>query len=309
MTANPGSDDQETGDGSDSLEGVEEEVLQLGEDDNLVGILSLPTTSIRPAPPAVILLNAGVLHRVGPHRLHVRLARQLAAQGFPSLRFDLSGIGDSRSVPTGLTFRDSSVSDTRAAMDRLGQRLGSHGFVIFGLCSGADNAMASAASDGRVTGLVLVDPHAYATTASRVREEIIRAARLRTPHEIAAWAGRTMGSMGVRLAGVGRRVAGVALSGVPIDRGEQEQGRTAPPIAVYRAALTAIVDRRIRVLTVFSGTLHARYNHEDQIFEWFPELRGRLDRVYFPAANHTFTELASQTRLLSTVVGWVDRLM
>ena len=82
----------------------------------------------------------------------------------------------------------------------------------------------------------------------------------------------------------------------------------APPIDDYRTTLSGLVERGVRVLAVFSGALHKRYNHEDQIFELFPELRGRLDRAYFPDANHTFTELASQTRLLSTVVGWVDRL-
>ena len=80
------------------------------------------------------------------------------------------------------------------------------------------------------------------------------------------------------------------------------------PIDDYRTTLTSLVDRGVRVLTVFSGALHERYNHEDQVFELFPEMRGRLDRSYFPDANHTFTELASQARLLSTVVGWVDRL-
>lgn len=307
MTDSPPSQGRDSNGSSGVMMRTAEEVIRLGEGGHLVGILGLPEASDNRDPPAVIILNAGVLHRVGPHRLHVKLSRQLAARGFPTLRLDLSGIGDSPSVPGGLTFRESSVNDTRAAMDHLGQRIGARRFVIFGVCSGADNGLATAAVDERVCGLALVDPPSYVTTRSRVRAELDRARRLKTPGEALAWGGQKLGRVGNRLGALGRRVAGV-VQGADVSAANGEPGRLAPPIGDYRTTLTELVERGVRVLAVFSGALHERYNHEDQIFELFPELRGRLDRAYFPDANHTFTELASQTRLLSTVVGWVDRL-
>ena len=60
------------------------------------------------------------------------------------------------------TFRDSAVADTRAAMTGLTEALGSVRFVLFGVCSGADNAVATALVDERVAAIVLVDPPAYA---------------------------------------------------------------------------------------------------------------------------------------------------
>ena len=42
-----------------------------------------------------VLLNAGLIHHIGPNRIYVKLARQIAALGIVALRFDLSGIGDS----------------------------------------------------------------------------------------------------------------------------------------------------------------------------------------------------------------------
>ncbi|KAB2882946.1 MAG: hypothetical protein F9K40_23225, partial [Kofleriaceae bacterium] len=144
-----------------------ERAMALGAEANLIGILSgpaLPAASPSRTPrPVVIFLNAGVLHRVGPHRLHVNLARRLAARGISSLRLDLSGIGDSRSVPGSLSFRQSAVADTRAAMDQLGAELGARRFILFGLCSGADNALATAEVDPRVTGIIVLDPPAYVT--------------------------------------------------------------------------------------------------------------------------------------------------
>ena len=51
----------------------------------------------------------------------------------------------------------------------------------------------------------------------------------------------------------------------------------------------------------------ARYNHADQLYEWFPELRGKLDSLYYPDANHTFTGVAQQTALISAVTDWCQR--
>jgi hypothetical protein len=307
MTVSPWSHRQEPDGRAVAVERVDEEVVRLGNDDHLVGILSRPPHPTRLSPPAVIVLNAGVLHRVGPHRLHVNLARQLAAIGFPSLRLDLSGIGDSRSVPSGLTFRESSVADVQVAMDRLERQIGARRFIIFGVCSGADNGLAAAVADRRVSGLVLVDPPSYATTRSRLRQEMARALALKSTHEALAWARRRFGLAAVRLRAFGRRSLPAALRRSEDAVPDDEPGRVTPPIDVFRATLTGLIDRGVGVLAVFSGGLYERYNDEDQIFELFPELRGRLDRAYFPGANHTFTERASQNRLLRTVVGWVDQ--
>ena len=57
---------------------MSEEIITFGKTRALVGILHKP---VGPAPradlPAVLLLNAGLLHRVGPNRLYVKIARQL----------------------------------------------------------------------------------------------------------------------------------------------------------------------------------------------------------------------------------------
>ena len=66
--------------------------MRFGPDEQLVGILTHPEAA---SSTAVTILNAGVLHRIGPHRLHVLLARRLAELGFHALRLDLGGIGDS----------------------------------------------------------------------------------------------------------------------------------------------------------------------------------------------------------------------
>ena len=261
--------------------------MRFGSDGHLVGLLTAPELD-HPSPRvAVIILNAGVIHRVGPHRLHVNLARRLGTSGIPSLRFDLSGIGDSGPVAGAPSFKESAVLDVKSAMDWLGRARAVDHFVLFGLCSGADNGLATASADERVVGLVLLDPPVYATMRARVRKLRARLPRLADPRAVAAWAARLM-----------RRRDQPARS---------EGGREKPSLAEYRALLTSLVDRGISILAVFSGALREGYNHPDQLFEWFPELRGRIDRVFFPAANHTYTEVEAQEALVTAVSTWIER--
>lgn len=267
--------------------------MTFGGEGQLVGIVSHPTRS-DPGRPAVLLLNAGVLHRVGPHRLHVLLARQIAARGNPGLRLDLGGIGDSVASSDATSFRDSAVADTREAMSGLQRALGTSRFVLFGVCAGADNSMATALVDDRVAAIVLVDPHTYPTRMSQLRDLRARVAKRGSKREAARW-----------LAGVAIRRVRARLQRT--DDNPVEEGRSAPPMATFRAQLTQIVDRGVKVLAIYSGIHGAGYNEPDQLFEVFPELRGRVDTLYFPDANHTFTERATQAQLIDAVTSWIDR--
>ena len=285
-----------------------ERILQLGAESNIIGIVTEPAagkgTPRDPsaALPMVIFLNAGVLHRVGPHRLHVFLARQLAQSGFPGLRLDLSGIGDSRGVPGELTFRASAVADARAAMDRVSADTGIVRFVLFGLCSGADNALATAQVDPRVVGLVLIDAPAYATWRALLRD-LRRRISTRIQHPV--WSTRrSFQSLKDRLQKIAVRSGFGAKSPDDVPESAQSAGRQSPPQAEYAALLKGLLDRGTRIFSVYSGGLGRRYNHRDQLFEVFPALRGRLEVAFFPAANHVFTELAQRNELIVTVTRW-----
>jgi hypothetical protein len=283
-----------------------DEVVRLGSEGQLVGILSHPPAESSPSRSgslsphahdlAFIILNAGVLHRVGPHRLHVVLARRLAQAGLAGLRLDLGGIGDSITSSDAATFRESAVADTRTAMAGLTGVLGSTRFVIFGVCSGADNAIATALADDRVAGIVLVDPPTYPTRRGQLRYLRMRVAKSGGPRELVRW--------GMKVAERRLRLVAARLGRGAVEEAAN-QGRESPPVATFGAQLTTLLDRGIRIFAVYSGIHGARYNHADQLFELFPALRGRLDHAYFPTANHTFTELDAQGKLIDAVTGWM----
>jgi len=270
------------------------EVAQdLGPDRDLVAIRTAPETGR--AAIGVVLLNAGVVHRVGPHRLNVSLARRLAGVGLTSWRVDLSGIGDSRPIPGRLTFRESAVQDIRLTMDQASADCGIRRFALIGLCSGADNALAAAVDDARIEELVLIDAPAYATPQSHRRQQWARVPRIRKPLDIPRWV------IGVIRAVVRSLVP--ARFGLVIPRKESE--RKLPPPAEFEQLLLQLVERGARILLVYSGALGERYNDRDQIFEAFPSLRGRIEVRYFPDANHVFTELDQRSALMDTILAWM----
>ena len=270
---------------------IHETLLPIGRDRTLVAIASQPRTGF--ARPAVVLVNAGVIHRVGPHRLHVRLARRLAEAGHLAVRMDLSGIGDSDPLPERLSFRASSVADIRTAADHLTTAASTAAIIVFGICSGADNALAAAEADPRIVGLVLVDPPCYATPGSRNRA--LRA-RLRDPQAWRGLPGRLLGRWRERPPTDGSADAQAANA-----------GRLPPPQEVYGRQLETLVERGVRILSVYTAAQGARYNHPEQLFEWFPTLRGRLDVHYFADANHTLTELSKQAAFIDLVADWCAR--
>lgn len=137
-----------------------EEILRFGEDDHLFGIWSQPAA--KTGKPAVVMLNAGSIHHVGPHRLYVRLARELAADGFPTLRIDHEGLGESVPREAGREnhpYPSHALEDLDAAMACLRERFGHERFVVLGLCSGAHTAFHAGLQPGRpIDQLVLINP-------------------------------------------------------------------------------------------------------------------------------------------------------
>lgn len=104
----------------------------------------------------VLVIVGGPQYRVGSHRQFVHLARSLASQGIPVLRFDVAGMGDSEGEKRSF---DQLNTDIHVAIDNfMAQSAGLEGVVLWGLCDGASAALIYASGDNRVQGLVLLNP-------------------------------------------------------------------------------------------------------------------------------------------------------
>lgn len=123
----------------------------------LVGILHRPAERSRSATVGVVIVVAGgPQYRVGAHRQFVTMARQLAAAGIPTLRFDHRGVGDSDGVFRGFVDMD---ADIRAAVDALCETQPQvKRVMLWGECESASAIAFYAFKDQRIAGLYMVNP-------------------------------------------------------------------------------------------------------------------------------------------------------
>ncbi len=147
--------------GEGSAATIEERACRFGPDGHLFGVLAR-ASSARDRP-AVVIFNAGAVHRVGPNRVGVALARELAAAGFAALRFDLEGIGDSVLRAPGREnhpYPETAIADAKAAFDFLRDEFGYTRFIPVGLCSGAYNTFHAGLqlAAHAICELVLINP-------------------------------------------------------------------------------------------------------------------------------------------------------
>ncbi len=126
---------------------VVERIARLSQSPDIFSIFTEPKTGGSTLP-WIVILNAGAANRSGPGRLHVLVARRLAALGYPCLRVDLSGLGDSRVDPGRLennNYAATAVRDVAVICDALERLQPGRPVVMMGLCSGAYAAFQSAA--------------------------------------------------------------------------------------------------------------------------------------------------------------------
>ena len=139
---------------------IEQPLLFACEGETLLGVLSVPdATPARPThDTGVLIVVGGPQVRVGSHRQFTQLARHLAAAGYPVLRFDVRGMGDSGGEPRSF---EELGDDIAAAIGALMQhRPTLRRVVLWGLCDGASASLLylHARSDTRVAGVCLVNP-------------------------------------------------------------------------------------------------------------------------------------------------------
>jgi dienelactone hydrolase len=275
---------------------VAERPVVFGESGHLFGVECRPATPGGGAPrPPVLFVNAGIVHRVGPHRIYVKLARALAADGVASLRFDLSGLGSSRPRPGDPRPREEVVrADLDDGLRFLKERMRSERVVTAGLCSGADRAFDAALRHPEVSGCILLDPDVHLTRGHRMHEVGSALSR-----------GRTWASL------VNGRYLRRALARAP----EAERTRaprdemavtTLPARETREQEIASLLRRRVALHALFTGGLLERYNHRDQYFEAYPEA-ARIPGVHLswlPEADHTFSTRDAQETLIHEVLVW-----
>jgi len=125
--------------------------------DELLGIIHQPTDFVGQL--GVLIAVGGPQYRVGSHRQFVLLARYLASQNIPVMRFDYRGMGDSSGEMRSFSNVD---ADIDAAVNCFDSHCpGLAGIVIWGLCDAASAALFYSYQNQRIKGLVLLNPWVF----------------------------------------------------------------------------------------------------------------------------------------------------
>lgn len=262
-----------------------------GPDDVLMGVVTTPATGTPVEPVACLMYNMGANPRIGPRRINVKLARQLAGVGVSSLRFDLTGMGDSRASREAKSSSIQAVSDVRAAMDHVEATLGIRQFVIVGLCSGVPSAIKAAVEDTRVIGVVQFDGYAFPDKSTRRKRTLRRLLAL--PFN-PAMRSKMMGWLRRRFGAPNAREAEIFAPEAPEDHA-----------GTFRHAMNVLADRKIPTLLLYTGTLDAKDRHKDQLGSMARErFAQHADYVFRADMDHGITSLQSQQSFLRLVGDW-----
>lgn len=244
-------------------------------------------------PTGVVIVTGGVQTRAGAHRGFVELADRLAVAGYPVLRFDRRGVGDSDGVDPG--FRDSGT-DIAAAVAALRDGFPQVRRVVgWGLCDGASALALHGAALG-LDGLILVNPWSRdgdgtidlpprAAVAARYRDRLTR------PSE---W-------------------ARIARGGIDWRKAARGLLRVARPEPMPKLA-RAIADGLLR----FDHPTLVLLSERDATAQAFTSLwksapfrlvraRGDVELATIADATHTFARAAEAAAMADRCVQWLGR--
>lgn len=271
-----------------------EAVFQYGENHSGFGILTTPAEAQGTGgnTPLCIIFNAGLLHRSEPYRLNTLLARQLASQGFTTLRIDLAGKGDSRTRDSRTSNRESVAMDWAAIKTALASSVSAdQTFVLMGLCSGADNAVKLALDDAQVRGVILLDP-----LCPRDKQFYLRRAlqKLFSPMVLM----QLLGYLAGKIKGLFNREA--------VDASPQSNLRDAPTDEELVQALLALERREGSVLAIFTSYAYGYYNQAGQLGKVLSLSGSDFCREFhWPEMSHLYALQSHREKLIATISSWM----
>jgi exosortase A-associated hydrolase 1 len=265
----------------------------------LLGIVHEPHISVA-RNIGIVIVVGGPQYRAGSHRQFVDTSRWLANAGFPSLRFDCRGMGDSEGESPGFEDID---TDIQAAIDCLFRVYPlMDGVVLWGLCDAASASMMyGMRKDARVIGLILANPWVH--TAAGAAKSYLRHYYLQRLFRRSFWSGLATGAFNPwrSLTDLFRMLGAVGLT-------KSSSGAPETPTFVTRM-LCGISIRPVPILLLISGRdLTAKEftalvaTHGD----WKAALSaGNVQLETFATFDHTFSDTGALQAINECCESWL----
>jgi len=273
---------------------ITEKALLFGKNNSLVGVLTEPSDSAKNY--AVLFLNSGILHRIGPNRLYVNIARLLANEGLYAFRFDFSGIGDSTLRIDDIPFDKSTILEVQEAMDLLQSQLNIDKFILAGICSGANHAFKTACRDNRVVGATLIDFDYFLS----LRYYFLSRLWL----NVRSWRKIVSGK-----SGLWRFLIPEFLSS-NTQKGQLTPVRQILPENQISDGITQLLNRQVKLLFIYSDRSPAYYNYHSRVKKYLRKdnSAGNVRIELIKKSDHLFTQIEHQDMLINLIHTWTSEL-
>ena len=276
---------------------------------HLVGMLHRSTG--RQDVGVLMMVAGGPQYRIGGHRQLVLWARKLAAQGFPVLRFDFSGMGDSSGESLGF---DQVEEQVRDAVDRMFRETPSMtSVVLWGECNACSASLFYAHQDTRVSGVVMLNP--WVRTEQGQAKTVVRHYYLNRIKQRAFWGklfrlefdawGSLQSALKLvkaSLAPQGVVPAAAARASAQADKDLPLPDRMLYGLTRYKGSMMLVMSGRDMIATEFDVLLKSSP-------AWRQALADRQTvRHDLPYADHTFSTAQWRDQVAAWGIEWLGNL-
>jgi exosortase A-associated hydrolase 1 len=260
----------------------------------------------------LMMVAGGPQYRIGGHRQLVLWARKFSSQGFPVMRFDFSGMGDSYGEY--VEFEDTEA-DIRVALDRFFAETPTlKQVVLWGECNASSSSLLFAHKDSRVKGIVMINP--WVRTEQGQAKAVVKHYYLDRLKQRSFW----VKVFSLKFDFIGSMKS--ALQMISLARGQStsdlEINQKSAKIEVDRSK--PLPDRMLDGLSRFKGRIMLVMSGRDMISKEFDDLLQAVPawqehlaacamvRHDLQYADHTFSSSAWRDQVAEWGIGWLASL-
>lgn len=269
--------------------------------EQLLGIVAQPEQA---ESTGVLIIVGGPQYRGGSHRQFLLLSRALATAGYPAMRFDYRGMGDSTGE---LRNFEAVESDIAAAVDAfMAASPELERIVLWGLCDAASASLLylHAHKDERLGGLVLLNPWVRSeATLARAHIKHYYVQRLLQPE---FWRKLLSGQVGIW------RAVGGFLGALHQARQPAGVGSPEGPLPFQERMLRGLSGFHGATLVILSGNDYTakEFIESTRVSQAWTAVLGAANVAVkaVPDADHTFSSGEWRTQIERLTLEWLGQI-
>jgi hypothetical protein len=184
------------------------------------------------------------------------------------------------------------------------------GFLLAGICSGADNALNAAAQDERVVGVALIEPYSIPGLGFLLYQYRRKILDPRSWWRLLRGRSEVLGSLREHQAEEAAPVAAASSSAPAVAEPAPDPDSIVPSRREFVRRVRGLVDRGAGICFVYSSESPAYFNYLSLLRRDMrrPRAAGRVRLQVLKQTDHVFTPLAVQEVLVHTIRDWAKSL-